>query len=226
VLTFGNPFDKLEEKAKVGVGRAMSHIPQNERKAGTKKKIVEAAMTLFSTKGYYQTNSKEIVKEAGIAVGSFYRHFSDKKDVLKYILDSYIQDALSETSDPNDYTNSAGRKEALTRLIHRCFDLHRFTPGFYQQVTLLSSVDEEISQIFNEYRTAIYSRINDLITIHVPGLSAEKGRAACTIIYSAIEGAIHAVKFLKADVEEELLIEELMRFVDSYLSALIVDNEM
>lgn len=204
----------------------MKHTPQDDRKAGTKKKIVEAAMTLFSTKGYYQTNSKEIVKEAGIAVGSFYRHFSDKKDVLKYILDSYIQDALSETSELNDYTDSTGRKEALTRLIHRCFDLHRFTPGFYQQVTLLSSVDEEISLVFNEYQTAIYSRINDFITIYAPGLPSEKSKAACTIIYSAIEGTIHAVKFSKNDVEEELLIKELVRFVDSYLYALIYDNEM
>ena len=196
----------------------MKHIPQDARKAETKKKLVDAAMALFSTKGYYQTNSKEIALGAGLAVGSFYRHFSDKKDVLKYILETYVRDAFLETNFPEKLTTAEDRKASLKELIQRCFDLHYFSPGFSQQVTLLSSCDEEIRLVFNDYKQAIFARINNFIAAYAPKLPADITNAACLITYSAIEGTIHDVKFSNTGVDEALYIEELVRFVDAYLS--------
>ena len=34
-------------------------------------------------KGYYYTNTKEIVKRAGISIGNFYNYFKDKKRLYK-----------------------------------------------------------------------------------------------------------------------------------------------
>jgi AcrR family transcriptional regulator len=208
---------------KTGVDYLMKHIPQHERKTETKKKIVDAAMMLFSSKGYYQTNSKEIAKEAGVAIGSFYSYFTDKKEVLKYILNAYIQEVLSESSASDNYpVCSVDRKAILKDTIVKSFNMHNFTLGFYQQVTMLSIVDEEISLIFKEYQTAILSRISTLLEFFVPDLPDDCREAAGIIIYSAIEGAVHSVKFSRTDIKEDILIDELVRLVDSYL--LVLDS--
>lgn len=206
----------------------LKHVPQDKRRMETKKKIVDAAMLLFSTKGYYQTNSKEIVKDAGVSIGSFYTYFEDKKALLIDILNTYIQEALPITWEQN-YSSSIcshDRKVILKNLIENCFDSHHFTLGFYQQVTMLSTVDEEIGRVFKEYQNTILFRIKDILLSFEPNLPADCQKAACIILYAAIEGSIHSVKFSKPDIEASLLINELIRFLDSYLSALQAADDL
>lgn len=205
----------------------MKHIPQQERRAETKKKIVDAAMMLFSSNGYYHTNSKEIAKEAGVAIGSFYTYFTNKKEVLKHILNTYVQEVLSETTASADYPISyADRKAILKDTIVKSFALHNFTLGFYQQVTMLSIADEEIGLIFKEYQSAILSRISILLKFFIPDLPDDSRQAAGIIIYSAIEGAVHSVKFSRIDIKEDIIIDELVRLVESYLIVLDSDKKI
>jgi AcrR family transcriptional regulator len=65
-------------------------IPQQQRGIQTKNQIIEAAMKLFSEKGFHATNSKEIAKEAGVATGCFYSYFTDKKAVFCAALQIYL----------------------------------------------------------------------------------------------------------------------------------------
>jgi len=196
----------------------MKHTPQEERKAETKKKLVDSAMTLFSEKGYYQTNSKEIAENAGLAVGSFYRHFADKRDILKFILSSYIHDAFSDEKTSEVHIDQSNRKDAFRKLLRRGFELHRFTPGFYQQVTLLSATDEEIGSVFQEYKNAMLARIKELIMASEPSLTQESCDITCTILYAAIEGTIHAVKFSPTELDETPYIDQLSDLFDAYLT--------
>ena len=45
--------------------------------------LLEAAARLVARKGLGATNSNEIAREAGVGVGSFYRHFRDKSDLFE-----------------------------------------------------------------------------------------------------------------------------------------------
>lgn len=204
----------------------LKHVPQDKRRMETKKKIVDAAMLLFSTKGYYQTNSKEIAKDAGVSIGSFYTYFEDKKALLIDILNTYIQEALPITLEQNysSFVCSNNRKVILKNLIEKCFEFHHFPLGFYQQVTMLSTVDEEIGRVFKEYQNTIIFRINEILLCCEPNLPKDYQKSACIIVYSAIEGSIHAIKFSESDIEPKLLINELVRFLDAYLSALQVEE--
>jgi len=200
----------------------VKHVSQEKRRMETKKKIATAAMLLFSTKGYYKTNSKEIAKNAGVSIGSFYTYFEDKRALLLDILNTYIQEALPITleADHSSSIYSDDRKVILKNLIENSFESHHFTLGFYQQVTMLSMVDEEIGTVFKEYKDRILLRIKEVLLSCEPNLSDDHLEAASIIVYSAIEGSIHSVKFSEHDIDASLLINELVRFIDSYLSAL------
>lgn len=70
----------------------------------TKSKILEIARQKFTTKGFHNTSSQEIVEEIGLTRGAFYHHFKNKEEIL-YELISMIQKELG------DYVE----KRAMTR---------------------------------------------------------------------------------------------------------------
>ena len=52
--------------------------------------ILEAALAVFSRKGYDKSTVPDIACEAGIAVGTIYNYYPSKRDVLVAITDKYI----------------------------------------------------------------------------------------------------------------------------------------
>jgi AcrR family transcriptional regulator len=49
-------------------------------------KILEAAIEIFSEKGFAATSTSEIAKKAGVAEGTIFRHYKTKKDLLLKII--------------------------------------------------------------------------------------------------------------------------------------------
>ena len=56
---------------------------KNNKEGGDKKeRILTAAEMIFAEKGYFETTVSEIAKEAGVAEGTIYEYFENKKDLL------------------------------------------------------------------------------------------------------------------------------------------------
>ena len=49
---------------------------------GTAERLQRAALELFATRGYEQTTAAEIAQAVGLTERTFFRHFSDKREVL------------------------------------------------------------------------------------------------------------------------------------------------
>ncbi len=45
-------------------------------------RLQEAALALYSERGFDQTTAAEIAKRAGVTERTFFRHFADKREVL------------------------------------------------------------------------------------------------------------------------------------------------
>lgn len=55
-------------------------MPRNPKVV--RRRLQEAALDLFEARGYDQTTSAEIAAKAGVTERTFFRHFSDKREVL------------------------------------------------------------------------------------------------------------------------------------------------
>lgn len=73
-----------------------------------KERIIDAALDEFSEYSYFQARVSNIVKKAGIAKGSFYQYFEDKKEIFKYIIDimgekklKYLEDVIKKQPEMN-----------------------------------------------------------------------------------------------------------------------------
>ncbi|MHA2887388.1 TetR/AcrR family transcriptional regulator [Bacillus cereus] len=61
-----------------------------------RKEILETAERLFLTKGYTKTTVNDILKEIGIAKGTFYHYFKSKKEVMDEIIMRIIKEDVTK----------------------------------------------------------------------------------------------------------------------------------
>lgn len=73
------------------------NLPDEKREA-----IVKVALDEFSTLDYNSASISRIVRETGIAKGSFYQYFQDKKDLYVYLLNlvSEAKQAVVQNTSP------------------------------------------------------------------------------------------------------------------------------
>ncbi|NLY51524.1 MAG: TetR/AcrR family transcriptional regulator, partial [Firmicutes bacterium] len=57
------------------------NLPEDKR-----QRIIDAAIDEFAHRSFHDARITAIVDAAGIAKGSFYQYFEDKKDLFKYII--------------------------------------------------------------------------------------------------------------------------------------------
>ena len=65
--------------------------PKQERAIEKKNRIIQAGFDLFSEVGYYNTNTAQIAKRAGVSTGIVYGYFKDKRDILLDVLSVYVE---------------------------------------------------------------------------------------------------------------------------------------
>ena len=64
----------------------------HEEALQTKKQIMDAAVTLFSSKGYEKTSLSDVARAAGVTRGTIYWHFENKGELLIELLQAIAKD--------------------------------------------------------------------------------------------------------------------------------------
>ncbi|MBM3157205.1 MAG: TetR/AcrR family transcriptional regulator [Chloroflexi bacterium] len=54
------------------------------------RQILDAALTVFSKKGYGEATIPDIAREAGVAVGTIYNYYESKRDLLVAIVNTFV----------------------------------------------------------------------------------------------------------------------------------------
>jgi AcrR family transcriptional regulator len=82
----------------------------------THDKILQAAQKLFARNGYDGTTTKELAEKAGIAEGTLFRHFTNKKAILVEVATQgwidILTDLLTELSEMASY-------EAISHVMYK-----------------------------------------------------------------------------------------------------------
>jgi AcrR family transcriptional regulator len=85
--------------------RVFSSPPPSE--AQTRDRILQAARRLFASQGFDGTTTRELAEKAGVAEGTLFRHFSNKKAILVEVATEgwveILTDLLTELSEMGSY---------------------------------------------------------------------------------------------------------------------------
>ena len=95
---------------------------QEERSERSRGQILEAALRLFSHRGYGATSVRDIAEAAKVSKGNVYHHFPDKETIFRALLDQYFQ-AMSTADFPFNRALAGGTfPENLEELGHAARD--------------------------------------------------------------------------------------------------------
>jgi AcrR family transcriptional regulator len=64
----------------------------SKRKEEKRIRLLKAARKLFISKGYHETRPQDIAREADVAHGTFYSHFTDKREIFMAFANSAQED--------------------------------------------------------------------------------------------------------------------------------------
>lgn len=73
-------------------------------KDGTRNKIMNVALSLFSEQGYYSTTTSQIANEAGVNEVTIFRHFKSKENLFQettqnYVREIHLEEIINELKD-------------------------------------------------------------------------------------------------------------------------------
>lgn len=76
----------------------------------TKALLLEAALQLFATKGYFATSVHDIRKAAGLSIGAVYHHFENKETIARALYEDIVENICNLVTDAAEQFDSAHDK--------------------------------------------------------------------------------------------------------------------
>ncbi len=197
--------------------------PDAPRGAGTRLEIIRAAHDLFIRKGYHGTSMRQIARDAGLALGGIYNHFSGKEDIFREVLFTYHpyhEIIAAVTSEQYDDFETLIRKAA-----------HLINASFAQQPDLIHLMFIEMVEFRSSHIPELLDRILPQVSSIFAGFAQEGSPAYSVPVPVIIRTFIGSVlgyflteNALGKDGPEAFRQVTLEQFLDIYLNG-ILDSE-
>ncbi len=94
----------------------MAQAPRESKES--RRRVLDAALRLFSERGYGGTSLQAIADQLGVTKASVYYHFPAKADLLSAAADPWLARLQSILDDPPDPTGRNGRRALLEAYLH------------------------------------------------------------------------------------------------------------
>ncbi len=195
-----------------------------ERKRRTRERLLSAAGRVFVRDGYHKPNTSDIVAEAGVGQGTFYRNFRDKREIFETLLEGFISALFQEFSQMSAEppTDGDAYREASIDALRRMVRVVRRN----RRLALLlireaPAADDRIARVI----AGMYDRFASLAQSYLDHAVANGFARPCRseVVAQSIVGMGLRMAELwldgrYADIPEDVLLTELVDFAFSGLS--------
>jgi AcrR family transcriptional regulator len=118
----------------------------SQKSENTRKRLLDAARTVFARVGFYDTRVADIADEAGVSHGTFYTHFVDKGDAFRAVVlasnDELNQEMLTVPAEV-----SHDLEGALTYSNRRFFDVFQQHAALHRAIAEANVLDPEFRKL-------------------------------------------------------------------------------
>jgi TetR/AcrR family transcriptional regulator, transcriptional repressor for nem operon len=180
------------------------------QKGKTHKRIVAIASKRFREKGLAGLAIAELMKEAGLTVGGFYKHFNSRDELVA----EAVSDAFGTWQRQKKAVESGGQRLTFAKLIDDYLsDAHLKNPG---AGCAFSALAPEIARSDKRTRALTSEQVRNDIELLVgllPGKDKRAARSRAILTFSALVGAMS----LARAVSDEALSHEILKTVGGLL---------
>ena len=191
--------------------------PIQKRSIETKEKILKAGFELICEKGYYNTNTAEIAKEANVSTGIVYQYFKDKHDILIESLNMYgnsIFYPMIKISEKEFAKNNLD--EILRTMINKFIKNHKVSQSAHKEIMAMVHSDDEVAEIYHNSEIAMTNKLIDTFTKN--GIKPEHIKEKVHVVVSLIDNLCHEVVYHKHDsMDYEVMIDVVVECIKNLL---------
>lgn len=139
----------------------LSGDPAEPKKVSRRRQILATAKRLFLERGFEQTSVSAIVREVGVAQGTFYLYFKGKQALLPYLRGEVLQHYLAAF----DESATDRSQPADVRLARGLARIHATMAEHVPMVRVLrqASSSEEVERIWSEGRETLSRPLTQLL---------------------------------------------------------------
>lgn len=147
--------------------RAAARLDRGARLEKRRRRIEEAALSLFAQRGYTVTSVDDIVGRARVSKSAFYEFYESKEDCFRDVLDSeggaLIADVLADAATGHDHHERL--RLGITRFVRSCFersDVARLL--IVESVGLSQGVEAVRHQLQAQFADAVAEEVRHAMT--------------------------------------------------------------
>ena len=129
-----------------------------ERKERTRAQLLDAGAEVFVAKGYHRTLISDIVAQAGVGQGTFYRFFDGKRELFMTLLDGFFRDLFAEFQPMSAHlpTNLAEYRQAsmaaVRRVAHKLDENRDRALMFLRETPSIDSeADQRLARLYDQF---------------------------------------------------------------------------
>jgi AcrR family transcriptional regulator len=142
-------------------------VPVQARSRRTRQLVLEAACDAFESRGYDETTTAEIARRAGIAVGSVYDYFRDKRAILLELLHDTVEqvaDLVVQGLAPETWRHADSR-ESVRKLLELVFHSRTVRPGLQRILWERFFKDPEVRSAVEAIEERVRGAITELLEV-------------------------------------------------------------
>jgi AcrR family transcriptional regulator len=185
-------------------------------KAERRQQILNHARDVFAKRGYYAAKIDDIVAAAGIARGTFYLYFEDKRAIFEEIVDRVFT-RLGMTIlrvDPADGGRNVGAQieENIRRIVALLLEDRPTTKIMLSDaVGVDAAFDRKLLSFYDEVATLLERALHDGQALGVVAPGDTRMYAFLTL--GALKELLYQVVMREWDIPEERIVDEIFGFL-------------
>lgn len=192
--------------------------PIQKRSIEKKEKIIKYGFELICKKGYYNTNTAQIAKAAGVSTGIIYNYFNDKHDILLEGLKQYASSIFypSIDLDASFKINEENLKKIIQKAISQFIQNHKLSKTAHEEITAMAHSDKDVADFFHDNEIKMTTAIVNLLRKN--GLNTKDLEERVHVIIGMIDNICHEIvyhkhKNLNYDTMTNIVIDEIVHML-------------
>jgi AcrR family transcriptional regulator len=184
------------------------------REASREQELLEAARRLFSQKGFANTTVSDIVREAGVAQGTFYLYFHSKAALVQRLLkmfDDLVQDEVAASGD-----DSLSRAERIRTQVKAAFHASAKHADLVRMLFLDASIG--VAELIQTARPTTEQRMQAAAEVLRAGIASGEfhemdSTLAARLVFAMVRGAVVEWVLHGSDTDPEEFAEGLAQIL-------------
>ncbi len=170
--------------------------PVQKRSIEKKEKIIKSGFELICEKGYYNTNTAEIAKKAGVSTGIVYQYFKDKHDIfieaLKKYADNIFYPMLNVATEEFDKNNL---QVIFKKMVESFIQNHKLSQSAHEEIMAMAHSDKDVAFYFHKREMDMTIKICEVLIRN--GFCEKNLMEKSHIIIGLIDNLCHEIVYHK-----------------------------